>query len=316
MMLSASQLPSTRLGDVSHMSLSRNWKRRGHLITAYGKKTEFDLIVSDIDGTLLNSQQCLSQKNLNSILASKDLLGVDFMVATGKAIGRWTAEILPPLQSRMPEIFIQGLYIRDPEGRTVFSNSLSREILQTLLEISNDLGITMVLYSHNRIICRERNELTDRLIFYGEPTPEAVGSVDAFLEESRMEIYKVIYMSHDARLGTVLKPKLREIFGEDVSITSAIEGMLEVLPKGSSKGKGVEFVLDMLNVAPERVMAIGDGENDIEMLQLVGLGIAVANATEATKAAADVVSQFTNDEDAVAHSIEEYILLENAHLGT
>jgi len=315
-MLLGTQRASTRLGNVCHTSLSRNWKRRGHLVTGYGMKAEFDLIVSDIDGTLLNSQQRLSQKNLDSILASRDLLGVDFMVATGKAIGRWTADILPPLQSRMPEIFIQGLYIRDHEGKTVFSNSLSREILQTLLEVSKDLGITMVLYSHDRIICCERNELTDRLIFYGEPTPEAVGSVDAFLEESQIEIYKAIYMSHDALLGNILKPKLREIFGDDVSITSAIEGMLEVLPKGSSKGKGVEFVLEMLNVPPERVMAIGDGENDIEMLQLVGLGVAVANATEATKAVADVVSQFTNDEDAVAHAIEEYILLENVRIGT
>jgi hydroxymethylpyrimidine pyrophosphatase-like HAD family hydrolase len=56
---------------------------------------------------------------------------------------------------------------------------------------------------------------------------------------------------------------------------------MQVLPLGASKGAGVSWLLDRLGVAPEAVMALGDGENDVEMLQLAGLGVAVGNAGEA-----------------------------------
>ena len=118
---------------------------------------------------------------------------------------------------------------------------------------------------------------------------------------------KIIFMAADDRI-TAIRPLAEATFGHKASLTTAISGMLEVLPQGASKGSGVQWLLQRLGIDPERCMALGDGENDVEMLQLCGLGVAVGNAGEAAKAAADVVLERSNDEDGVAHAIEEYVL--------
>ncbi len=83
--------------------------------------------------------------------------------------------------------------------------------------------------------------------------------------------------------------------------------MLEILPNGASKGAALKTLIKDLGVSSESVMAIGDAENDIEMIQLAGIGVAVGNAGQAVKDAADVVVA-SNDADGVAEAVERYVL--------
>lgn len=82
---------------------------------------------------------------------------------------------------------------------------------------------------------------------------------------------------------------------------------LQVLPLGASKGTGVEWLLKHLGVEPQHVMALGDAENDVEMLKLAGLGVAVGNACPKALKAADVVVG-TNNDDGVAEAIHRFVL--------
>ena len=91
-------------------------------------------------------------------------------------------------------------------------------------------------------------------------------------------------------------------------LVQAVPDMLEVLPLGASKGTGARRLLDALGVAPARAAAIGDGENDLDMLRGVGLGLAMANAVPSTRAAAAHVLSRSNNEDGVAEAIERYLL--------
>ena len=81
-----------------------------------------------------------------------------------------------------------------------------------------------------------------------------------------------------------------------------------MLPAGASKGVGVKVLLDSMGLGSSALMALGDGENDVEMLRLAGLGVAVGNAGVHARSAADVVLEQTNNEDAVAEAIKEYVL--------
>lgn len=81
----------------------------------------------------------------------------------------------------------------------------------------------------------------------------------------------------------------------------------QVLPLGASKASGVAWLLKHLDVAAADVMAMGDGENDIEMLQLVGLGVAMGNAGAKVKAVAGTVVG-RNDDDGAAEAIEKFVL--------
>lgn len=293
---------------------------------------DIQLIVSDVDGTLLNNDQELSQRTLRAIRRAEQERGVSLMIATGKAVGPWTTTILPALASPMPQIFLQGLYIRDALGHVMYSQTLEPSVISHVVDIAKTLNVTVVLYSSDRILCDQTNHHTDRLIFYGEPVPEPVGDViscinqqhdkedvdggntehdggfqNGTISSSRIPIYKCIFMAEDEIIDNVVRPYVEKSLS-GVSITSALHGMLEILPPGSSKGNGVKFVLDSLGIHPKNVMALGDGENDVEMLDMVGLGVAVANAGEAAKKSAAIVSSYTNHEDAVARAIETHIL--------
>ncbi|KAK4531814.1 hypothetical protein CCYA_CCYA09G2671 [Cyanidiococcus yangmingshanensis] len=89
----------------------------------------------------------------------------------------------------------------------------------------------------------------------------------------------------------------------------ACPDMLEVLPANANKGDGLRRLLEHLGIRAEEVVAIGDAENDIEMIRYAGLGIAVGNALPILKDAADVVLDVTNDDAAVAAAVERFFLI-------
>jgi Cof subfamily protein (haloacid dehalogenase superfamily) len=104
-----------------------------------------------------------------------------------------------------------------------------------------------------------------------------------------------------------LRQQLAELIGERAALTQALTNSVEILPLGASKGAGVARLLADLGIDPQRVMAIGDAENDVEMLQLVGTGVAMGNAVARLKAVADHVVA-GNDEDGVAEAIGRFVL--------
>ena len=81
---------------------------------------------------------------------------------------------------------------------------------------------------------------------------------------------------------------------------------LELIPKGASKWKALSFLLDLKNIAPQEVLAIGDDVNDIPMISNAGFGVAMANAFDEMKAAADYIAP-DRDEDGAAAAIEKLL---------
>lgn len=262
------------------------------------------IIASDVDGTLVNSKQQLTPGVEAAVRRSFEA-GVPLFVATGKARGPWVPEVLPRLGPPMPGVFLQGLLICDAEGRELYSRCLTDDVLLSCIRLARNAGVTLTAYSGDRIFADGLDEHTGRLLFYREPTPEAVGDLEAVVAGGR-GVQKVIFMAPQPTLDR-LRPEVAAEFGARATLTTALSGMLEVLPPGASKGGGVEWLLGHLGHDPGHLMALGDGENDIEMLQLAGLGVAMGNAGAALKAVAGTVVG-TNDEDGVAQAIEAHVL--------
>jgi haloacid dehalogenase-like hydrolase len=132
------------------------------------------LIVSDVDGTLLLPDQTLSPV-IQSAVAAAAAVGVPTIVATGKALGPWTVDILPRLPA-MPQIFLQGLLIRDTEGKVMYRRVLEEDVIADALDCAEAAGVQLIAYLGDRIVCGTTDAHTDRLLFYNEPTPEALGT--------------------------------------------------------------------------------------------------------------------------------------------
>lgn len=281
--------------------------RRG--IKTLSRHGDIELIITDVDGTLLNSKQELTPQVFDAIKRA-DEAGVPLMIATGKAVGPWIYNSgildLPQLSGSMPQLFLQGLYIRDSKGGTLHSQTLSFSVIMEAMGMADEHGLSFVIYCHDRILCRERNAHVDRLVFYGEPTPEAMEFSDLVREVESLDVYKVMFMGDDDHIRAI-RPTATNAFSGKASLTSALSGMLEILPIGASKGAGVRLVLEKMGISPERCLALGDGENDVEMLRLCGLSVAMGNAVSKTKDVADVIAP-SNDEHGVAYAIEKYVL--------
>lgn len=260
------------------------------------------LIASDLDGTLLNSHHQLSERTLAAVGAAM-AQGVRFVIATGKT--RTSAlDVIPQLGLNAPGVFVQGLVIHNADGSIRSSEALDPELVREIAGYCEANSIPLTAYSDLRLLCRQHHPTMDTLTRHGEPPAEEIGSLSAAADRVRMN--KLVVFGDPAHI-TEARVALTELVGGRVTLVQAMVDGLEVLPLGASKGRGLMRLLADLGIDPANVLAIGDGENDAEMLRLAGIGVAVANAMPHAKEAADYIVG-SNDEDGVADAIERFVL--------
>lgn len=269
-------------------------------------KRNIKFIVVDLDGTLLNDEHVVSDKNKDAIKKAI-AQGVKVIIATGKT--RASAEsIIAALNLDTPGVFVQGLMLYNADGTVRQEHKLDPDVARHAIQFAETQGFDVIAYSGNRLVCKRLDENIEAIAKFGEPMPEAIGSL--INQVNSLKMHKLIVIGGNKRKLKALRWQLEQQIGGKVSFTDGgVFTSLEILPKGASKGQGVKALLRQLAAKPENVMAIGDAENDIEMLQVVGFGVAVKNAAEKTKAvAAEVVS--SNNDDGVAEAIERFVLVD------
>lgn len=263
------------------------------------------LVATDVDGTLLNGKQELTPRVKAAVLKAVGL-GVPVVVATGKPRGPWANVILPQLGPPVPGVFMQGLVIADGNGATLFSEDLDPHIGIEGLQMAPKYGLTFAAYCGERVLSETTNRWTKLLEWYGEPLPEPTADLAAELD-SGLAMQKYILLG-DQEDVDACRTQLAETFKGRASLTTALPGMVEVLPLGASKGKGLERLLQHMGVDTKHVLAFGDGQNDVEMFNLVGTSVAMGNAVQQLKDVADEVLHETHNEDGVALAIEKYVV--------
>jgi Cof subfamily protein (haloacid dehalogenase superfamily) len=266
------------------------------------KAKDIKLVALDLDGTLLNSKHKLSDRNKTAVKkAIED--GVQVVIATGKtrasAVG-----LLEELGIKSPGVFIQGLAIYNGDGSVRNNVVMDKNILRRIITFAEDRGFGVIAYSGDRLLVRRADEFAEEIAKYGEPMAEGVGALQNILDTT--EINKLILYGQESKIPALRWQLSKQLDGQIHLTRSAVKGIIEVLPANSSKGKAVMRVMKDLNIPPKNTMAIGDGENDIEMLQAVGTSVAMGNAIQKLK---DVASQVvgSNDEDGVAQAIEMFV---------
>ncbi|KAL2641506.1 hypothetical protein R1flu_009093 [Riccia fluitans] len=276
-------------------------------------KSGFKILFCDMDGTLLNSKSRVSDVTRDAIRAVL-AKGVQVIIATGKTQHGAIAALEPVglvgdhgiISPNLPGVFTQGLQVYGKGGSIIHSAVLDRDIVKEALKYSLELNIPAVGFSGNRILSLFQHTLTDVLhSVYLEPKAEVVPSVTGLMESCAIQ--KLLFYSTPENIKYKIRPHWAEQVNGRATLVQALDDMLEILPPGQSKGAGVKMLLDHLGVHPEEVMAIGDGENDIEMLELAGWGVAMANGSKRTKEVADART-LSNDEDGAAEAFHRYIL--------
>lgn len=263
------------------------------------------LIVVDIDGTLLNSRHELSARTEAALRAAM-ARGVQVMLATGKTRAS-ALDIIAQLGLATPGIFTQGLTVYNGDGTLRSQTTLDPAIARRVITFAEDRGFDVVAYAGTQLLVRARTDGDAMLARYGEPAVQVVGPLQNILDS--LPVNKVVLMNlSDVRRVRALRWQLTmQLDGTARMVQANVPQMVEVLPPGVSKGTALKALLRDLNLEPRHVLALGDGENDIEMVRLAGVGVAMGNAEAHLKAAADHVVA-TNDNDGVAEAVERFVL--------
>lgn len=263
------------------------------------------LIVLDIDGTLLNSRLELSERNERALKAALEA-GAQVALATGKTSNAG-AKLVERLGLSTPGIYLQGTAIFEADGSIRYQQTLDPVVARQVITYAEDRGFEFIAYSGTRMMVpRANQEVIDGIMRYHEPMPEVVGPLQNLLDN--LAFNKLMIIGPGPREIKALRWQLQaQLDGQCRLMQAGIPEMLEVLPHGASKGAALRVMLKNMGIDAKNVMAMGDAENDIEMLQVAGLGVAIGNASDSLKAAArEVVA--SNDDDGVAEAIERFVL--------
>lgn len=262
------------------------------------------LVVTDVDGTLLDPAHKLTRRTeraLKAVIAQ----GIDVVLATGK-----TRNAAPYIWERLGVttygIFLQGMATYDPSGQIIHQKTLDPHIVRQVLTIGEDRGFSMIVYSGQRILVRALNEeIRQGTLKYHEPLPEAVGALQNIIDS--VPIHKVLAIG-DPRAIMALRWQLNLLLGGSAKLMQAgVPEMLEILPPGGGKASALRALLKTLDLRADEVMALGDAENDLEMIQMAGIGVAMGNAEQRIKDAADYIAP-SNSEDGLAEALERFVL--------
>ncbi len=258
------------------------------------------LICTDLDGTLLRGDKSISQENREAIAQFQKNGGL-FTFITGR-MPSYVEALYRAVQPNAPIGCVNGGGLYDyATRRYLWTQALPRDVLELVAYVDQNLpavGIQVNTFD-TVYFCKESGALADFRAETGVP------NTVCRYEDVQEPIAKILFADRDTevitRLATLLSDHPRA--GEFDFIRSDLT-LYEILPKGIHKGVALEQLARLLAVDPARTIAVGDYDNDIGMLRAAGVGIAVANATEATRAAADRLT-VSNEEHAIAAIVRD-----------
>ena len=262
---------------------------------------KYKLLATDMDGTLLNSGSIITERTRKAILAAMER-GVLFVPSTGRPLRRvkYLSEIFP---GDFPIIIFNGARVMTSKSEQVllFSQSLDLSTAKEIYAQGRARGFPIILWEGETLYASHHCEEAENYWAMTGMQAHIIESMDAF-----RDITKMIWLIPPED-GPRLRGELDAHFGGRINYYTSQSQLLEFTHTKASKGLALEAVGKAYGIAQSEMIAVGDGYNDVSMLEYAGLGVAMGNAPEDIKGICQHVT-LSNDEDGVAAVIEKYFL--------
>ena len=263
------------------------------------------LIAIDIDGTLLDNQHQLLPE-VSTTLKEKSAAGVKIVLCSGR-----------PILGMLPYVEALGLNTTDEytisyNGALVQHNGDQKVLIDHGLDyhdflrferLSRELGVRMQAVDLTTIYTPNKR-ISPYTVFdsYATGVPLVYAAPTEFAPETR---FNKLTFSEEPELLDQALTQLPPGLEEEYYLVKSMPFYFDILNKHASKGRSLGELASYLGIKPEEVMAIGDNDNDVDMLHYAGVGIAMGNASTNAKAAATHITK-TNQEAGVAHAIHTW----------
>ena len=258
-----------------------------------------EAIVLDLDGTLLTSKEKISEKTKNILYKLREK-GIKIIIATGRSY-----KSLKPYKEMLgldtPVVCFNGAKIVDVTEKTVFELPLEDKLSKKCIDIAKEMGIHINFYQNEVWYVEEE---TEEAHMYKESSGldfeiKKINDFDNF------NMTKLLFIGANERLKE-LEKRIHEAVGNEVNKVFSKKHYLEVMNKDVNKGEALRKLFLMEGININKVIAFGDAWNDLEMLQIVGHGVAMGNAEEELKTLVGR-SCGTNDEDGIGEYLEKQL---------
>jgi len=267
--------------------------------------------LSDLDLTLLKSDLSLGDYSIK-VWNEAVNRGKKLSIATARSF-TGVKKLLSALILKEPMILLDGVMIADIEGNILSLNSLNREIAQEIVAVAQkaigSLPLSVGLDSDDResfVYPKEPNNYQRELLKKFHNDRRVISSSEYRVMDRNL---KLVYMEDEGR-SEILERSLREHFGDSIEIKRSKDPYIDCYfitilhPKGD-KAHALATLEEIEGVSITDTTVFGDSHNDIGLFKYAGRKVAVANAIDEIKKSADIVLEWSNDEDAVARFIAQ-----------
>lgn len=270
---------------------------------------DIKLIALDVDGTLLGSRQEVTPATAAALTRAAQA-GIHIVLSTGRILPECTL-FLPELPMIRYAILCTGAKVVDLQTNEVlYSCTIPAKETKRLLRLLWDLDVQLQVFDprddHPHADKRRLDEgerfcgnLAKTMRLYYLPEDDFEGYVEG-IDCPMIKIH--MYFGSDADQAEAI----RRLQGEPYEVVATTTNDLEINPRGSGKDIGLQKLAETLDLTADNIMAIGDGDNDIPMLKLAGLPVAMANGSAGAKACAKHITDDC-DHDGVAKAIEQML---------
>ena len=278
--------------------------KESHRTMEKAKQIPYRAIALDLDGTLTNHEKVVTPKTREALLKAA-AKGAVIILASGRPTYgiEPVAECLE-LNQRGGYIlsYNGGNIVNAKTGEKLFSQFLPDEVIPELYAYAKEHGHALLGYAGNEII----TEMPDDQYVKEESRINKMNirKVDNLFESLEPHPTKLL-MTGDPTLMLKAEEELVEKLGDRMDIFRSAPFFLELVPKGIDKAKSLTRLLTKINLTPADLIAFGDGYNDLSMLKLAGMGVAMENAAPEVRAEADYVT-LSNEEDGVAAALTHF----------
>lgn len=267
---------------------------------------KYKLLVLDLDGTLTNSKKEITQQTKDTLIKAQEA-GLKVVLASGRPT-YGVAPLANELELQKYEGYIlayNGGEIIDWETRKLmYEKQLDSDLLPYLYRCAKENDFAIVTYENEYVLTEKPDDeyvLKEALL-----NVMKIKKVDNFLEAVKHPIIKCLIVGEPTRLAQ-LEKEMYEKLKDRMGVFRSEPYFLELVPKGIDKAQSLSVLLEEIGMTKGEMIAIGDGFNDLSMIQYAGLGIAMKNAQDVVKQAADFIT-LSNDEDGVAYAVKKFYL--------
>ncbi|MBR2405813.1 MAG: Cof-type HAD-IIB family hydrolase [Clostridia bacterium] len=259
------------------------------------------MIVTDLDGTLLRDDKSVSEENLRAIRYFQSEGGL-FSFITGR-IPRGAKAVVDVVHPNAPCGHNSGGCLYDHRtGQQLWGRSISAEVAELVdYAVEQVPSVGVIACTHSGVYFHKKNAAAERF-----RRDEGFEDVAGDIRTVQEPLAKVMFTEADeATLQRLIALLEKHPLAQKFTFLRTDKAYYEALPQGVGKGDLLPRLSKLTGVPVKHIIAVGDNDNDVSMLRAAGLGVAVANASQAAKAAADRIT-VSNEEHAIARVIEEW----------